>query len=348
MIEGMGPSVDDQATHVNGNSTTTASDAGLLRSKQVNGSHAPLPEVGDLDSKSYASEDALVKDIIESMRTSGGCIIRRLLSRETVAEIEKDVRPYLSAAEAWNGDFWPPETRKVMGLMGKSEKFALNVVGNPIWQRIGEHFLTSVLNDYWVGSEKLESVSKPQLNNTVVFSVGPGAKAQVLHRDDIIHHTYPAAAVTTHTLGRDNGIGFFVAGKKSTRQNGATRFVPGSHLWHYATPPPAPEVESESCVYAELEPGDAFMLFSGCYHAASANQTTDQERLLFSTFTTRGYLRQEENQYLANDVDSIKRLPIWLQRFAGYSLSRPFMGWVDMDDPMRVINPDAESLGDLF
>lgn len=186
-------------------------------------------------------------------------------------------------------------------------------------------------------------MSKPQLNNTVIFSIGPGAKAQVLHRDDIIHHTYlPAAA--THTLGRDNGIGFFVAGKKSTRQNGATRFVPGSHLWDYSLPPP----DETRTFYAELEPGDGFMVFSGCYHAGSANHTSDQERLLYSTFTTRGYLRQEENQYLANEVEKIKRLPLWLQRFAGYSLSKPFMGWVNMDDPMRVINPQAESLGDLF
>ncbi len=191
-------------------------------------------------------------------------------------------------------------------------------------------------------------MSKPQLNNTVVFSVGPGSKAQVLHRDDIIHHTYHAAAAE-HTLGRDNGVGFFVAGKRSTRHNGATRFVPGSHLWDYGVPPPADEAAAGGAVvYAELEPGDAFVMFSGCYHGASANTTAREERLLYSTFSTRGFLRQEENQYLACDVAAVKRLPVWLQRFVGYSLSRPFMGWVEMDDPMRVINPDAESQGDLF
>ena len=194
-----------------------------------------------------------------------------------------------------------------------------------------------------VGEEKQESVSDPQLNNTVVFSIGPGAKAQVLHRDDIIHHNYHGAAAS-HTLGRDTGLGFFVAGKKSSRQNGATRFVPGSHLWDYAVPPP----DESSTFYAELNPGDGLMVLAGCYHGGSANRTKDEERLLYSTFTTRGYLRQEENQYLANEVNEIKRLPLWLQRFTGYSLSRPFMGWVEMDDPMRVINPDAQSLGDLF
>lgn len=92
------------------------------------------------------------------------------------------------------------------------------------------------------------------------------------------------------------------------------------------------------------EPRDGFIVLAGCYQGGSANTTADEERLLYS----RGYLRQEENQYLANDVERIKELPVWLQRFAGYSLSRPFMGWVDMDDPMKVINPNYRTKGNLW
>jgi len=50
-------------------------------------------------------------------------------------------------------------------------------------------------------------------------------------------------------------------------------------------------------------------------------------------------LRQEENQYLANDIEKIKELPIWLQKYAGFGVSKPFMGWVDMEDPIRRMNP---------
>ena len=211
-----------------------------------------------------------------------------------------------------------------------------------------------------VGTEIQHSIAPPQLNNTVVFSVNPGAKArrapsspalihtllnqsELLHRDDVVHHTWPPAA-SEHTLGRDNGVGFFVAGKRSTRANGATRFVPGSHLWDYSLPPP-PESHT---FYAELEPGDALMFFSGCYHGASANTTEDEERLMYSTFTTRGYLRQEENQYLACEKEAVLGLPDELKRFMGYELCRPFMGWVEMDDPIKVIDPEAKSLGDLW
>ena len=52
-----------------------------------------------------------------------------------------------------------------------------------------------------------------------------------------------------------------------------------------------------------------------------ANTTTDPTRsgwcILPSSYG--GYLRQEENQYLANDVERIKELPLWLQRFVAQS-----------------------------
>jgi ectoine hydroxylase-related dioxygenase (phytanoyl-CoA dioxygenase family) len=163
------------------------------------------------------------------------------------------------------------------------------------------------------------------------------------HRDDPIHHTYWSAA-KEHHLGRDNGIGFFLAGKKSTQQNASTRFAPGSHLWDYALPPPS----DDYTFYAKLDPGDGFMVLSGCYHGGSANATENEERLLYSTFTTRGYLRQEENQYIANEIEKIKTLPLELQMFDGCELSKPFMGWVDMASPWNWLHPEMKMTGDLW
>ena len=68
------------------------------------------------------------------------------------------------------------------------------------------------------------------------------------------------------------------------------------------------------------------MMLGGTYHGAGANTTADEERLVYAAFATRGYLRQEENQYLANDLEEIKELPIALQRFARFGASKPYMG----------------------
>jgi len=136
---------------------------------------------------------------------------------------------------------------------------------------------------------------------------------------------------------------FFVAGTRCTAANGATRIVPGSHLWDFSLPPPESSLNSEF-IHAEMEPGDAFMMLGGTYHGAGANTTEDQERLVYAAFATRGYLRQEENQYLANDLEKIRQLPEDLQRFAGFGVSKPFMGWVEMEDPIvQVLNGNSEA-----
>jgi len=139
---------------------------------------------------------------------------------------------------------------------------------------------------------------------------------------------------------------FFVAGKECTRRNGATRFVPGSHLWDFSQAPPLDD--NEECsgsdeslpspfAYAEMSPGDAFMMLGGVFHGAGANRTLDQERLVYAAFACRGFLRQEENQYLANDLARIADLPLDVLRFAGFAPSLPFMGWVNMETPVRSV-----------
>ncbi|KAK4203446.1 hypothetical protein QBC40DRAFT_346295 [Triangularia verruculosa] len=66
------------------------------------------------------------------------------------------------------------------------------------------------------------SISRPQLDNTIVFSIGPGARAQEVHRDDMIHHNPPTVITADqYKIGRDTSIGWFEASKKTTRANGA-------------------------------------------------------------------------------------------------------------------------------
>lgn len=206
--------------------------------------------------------------------------------------------------------------------------------------------------------------------NTVCFSIGPGATAQPLHRDDWCYHVVARKVeVYPEDLQRDVGVGLFVAGKKATRENGCTRFIPGSHLWEHEREP-----EDELCAFAELEkgwyfsfffcfspfffsfflslslsfahglilPGDGFIMLASCYHGGGANTTTDEERLLYSCFMTRGWLRQEENHYLNMGLDKVKTLPREIQDICGYALSEPFLGWVNSTTPRVVLDPSIQ------
>ncbi|KAF8861788.1 hypothetical protein BDZ45DRAFT_703282 [Acephala macrosclerotiorum] len=179
------------------------------------------------------------------------------------------------------------------------------------YQEICAKILTSHLSS-WLGEEKIEAVSKPQLNNTIIFSIGPGARDQALHRDSVIHHTLvKKIRVEKYDIRRETGVGYFVAGKKTTKANSATRFIPGSHLWSPSTP---------SCgsltVCAELGPGDAFLMFGSCFHGRSANTTMGE--------------RQEENQYLANKWEVLREMcDVEKLKVFGWRISDPYLGWVD-------------------
>ena len=110
----------------------------------------PIPDVPDLKYDSYNSEDALVQDIIEGLRTAGLCIVRQIIKPDIRAKISSEFRPYTTNLAPTPGDFWPKETRKITSMVSKSETYALHMVGHPVWQKVGQHFMTSTLKDYWV------------------------------------------------------------------------------------------------------------------------------------------------------------------------------------------------------
>lgn len=111
------------------------------------------PKVARLDFESYRNEAELVADISQSLKVSGGCIVRGLYKRSTIDALEEEIRPHIRAttkADQKREDFVPSSTRMVTGLLSKSRTYALSVAGNDLWHRVCEHFLTSRLTNSWV------------------------------------------------------------------------------------------------------------------------------------------------------------------------------------------------------
>ncbi|EED17153.1 conserved hypothetical protein [Talaromyces stipitatus ATCC 10500] len=308
----------------------------IMTASALPSAHLPRVEVFD-------AGDAQVQEVVDALIKAGGCVIKNALSVQDVNAIEANVRPHIEADSPWSGKFFPAETRRVMAMPGKSKLYMEKIVFNKLYQAVCDKLLSSEYG-CWVGDEWKQSCSKPQLNNTAVLSIGPGARDQELHRDSMIHHCRTRKMdPSEYVVGQETGIGFFVAGKKTTVANGATRFIPGSHLWDHSTPP-----KEDQCVYAELDPGDGFILLASAFHGGSANKTKDEERLVYSVFMTKGYLRQEENQYVANKFEDLKDMydDAALETI-GYGLSRPFLGWIDALPPLDWLRGSRE-LKDLF
>lgn len=81
------------------------------------------------------------------------------------------------------------------------------------------------------------SLSKPYVHSCTAMRIGPGGKAQPLHRDDYISHRHHEEIDKWNDgrdMERESAVGLFVAGSRVTKDNGGTQFIPRSHLW-YAT-----------------------------------------------------------------------------------------------------------------
>lgn len=155
-----------------------------------------------------------------------------------------------------------------------------------------------------------------------------------------MYHTMHTDATTTGwTPGRDDSLGVFVPGVKTTIENGATRLVPGSHLWGDDV---GPDPSSPAVVYAEMDVGEAAFMLASTYHGGSTNNSADENRLLYAMFMCKGTLRQEFATHLEYPPDVAKAFSKEVQARLGYKISSPNCGMVDMRDPSFLLDDDFD------
>lgn len=121
------------------------------------------------------------------------------------------------------------------------------------------------------------------------MEIGPGGKAQRLHRDDKNHHVdHMDQTKTGYRVGSDVSLSFLIPGVETTSWDGATLVIPGSHLWDSKRVPKVGEAGE-----AMMQVGDCFCMVGGLYHAGGQNSTKDQKRPMHDLSFCKGYLRQE-------------------------------------------------------
>jgi len=173
--------------------------------------------------------------------------------------------------------------------------------------------------------------------------VRPGAVGQRLHRDDKMYHTMHVDATQTGwQSGRDDGFGVFVPGIKTTVENGATRMVPGSHLWGDDR---GADPDGEGVCFAEMEVGEAAFMLASTYHGGSTNNSIDQNRMLYVLFMCKGTLRSEFATMVEYPPEVAKGFSKGCQDRLGYKHSSPNCGMVDMRDPGLLLRDDYDPDG---
>jgi ectoine hydroxylase-related dioxygenase (phytanoyl-CoA dioxygenase family) len=271
--------------------------------------------------------DEPVELIVEALERDGAVIVEGLLGPDLLDRFNAEIDPLLDAASAGDqrrfindaiGWFFGAQTRHVSGVAGKSRVFATEILVHPVYRALCDAVL-------------LPSCARYQLNIAHVLDRGPGAAQQLVHRDEAvwIHLPRPHAEVQLASV---------IALVDFTAANGATRVAPGSHRWDLGR-----IATDDELVPAEMAAGSAVIYLGSTLHAGGANSTTTERRRGMHVSYCLGWLRTEENQYLATPLEVARTLPREAQEVLGYAAHDAlaagggYLGTIDIQDPVELI-----------
>jgi ectoine hydroxylase-related dioxygenase (phytanoyl-CoA dioxygenase family) len=226
---------------------------------------------------------------------------------ESLERIEREA----SIVPARN-DFEGRETIRIYNLLARGEVFQQIPVHSSVLP-----IVEGVLDDGCL----ISSVSS--------ISIGPGETPQLIHSDDqVIGLERPHRAIVCNSMWALSDF---------TESNGATRLVPGSHLWDHA-PHPTAQIES---IPATMKRGSVLVWHGSLWHGGGAN-TSDERRVGVAMNYCAGFLRQQENQQLGVPPEVARKFSPRLKRLLGYGVYRSLIGHIDKRDPIELLGDDGD------
>lgn len=271
---------------------------------------------------STVGSDASVEQVVEIIRRDGGVIVSDFVSPATLKSLTEELDAYLNATPCGVDPYFAgTQTRRVARIIGRSDT-AVEVALSPLFIGAARQILQTPTH-VWVGSDRIEMAPDIQLSITQAIQIGPGQGLQPLHRDD-------ATSLWRHPqYGREARLQMMLAISDFTEENGATRVIPGSHLWDDERMPTQGET-----VAAQMKAGSALLWVGSVYHGGGANTSASPRTGLTMAYDL-AFLRLEENHFLSIPVERVRQLPAQMQRLLGWSASSTLLGWVEIDGQMR-------------
>ncbi|GHD35860.1 phytanoyl-CoA dioxygenase family protein [Halioglobus pacificus] len=251
------------------------------------------------------SADAALDDIVAALARDGGAIVECVADDDTVAAVNRELAPhYLVEGEKFHNDFNGYRTSRLSAILAISPASAA-LIAHPLVMAVADAILGPHCECYRIGS-------------TTAIQIQPGEGNQELHQDDDF---YPM-----RIPGVEYQLGAMWSLDDFTVENGATRVVPRSH-WTGD----APEAPGDEAVQAVMPVGSLLLYFGSTWHGGGSNNSEASRSGLINTYTL-GWLRQEENQYLAVPREIADQYPENVRRLMGYQSHGEFLG-VFPNDP---------------
>lgn len=273
----------------------------------------------------HLQASASIDEVVAALRADGGVIVERFLTGDVLDRFNAEIDPLLAGARPdrtflnpgldW---FFGTHTRHITAVTSKSRTFVTDILTHPTLLGVSDAILGPTCARY-------------QLNLAHILDRGPGAEQQYIHRDELvwIHVPRPHPELQVASM---------IALVDFTAENGATRLVPGSHLWPWERMPAAHEF-----AIAAMPAGSAVIYLGSTLHGGGPNTTADQWRRGMHLSYVLGWLRTEENHYLATPPEIARTLPRQAQELLGYAAHDAlahgggYLGALDLRDPVEML-----------
>lgn len=262
-------------------------------------------------------------EVAQHLREFGYAIVEAAVDAATLDRLHEEVRPFIELSAAGGDEYDGRHTRRTGALIARTPAARELVMHPTVVGTVGAF---------------LNHVTAYQLHLTQVITIEPGETAQQLHRDQMAFDFFPFPAdyhVQCNTMWALTDF---------TAANGATRIAPGTSGMDNDA---AATVE---IAQAEMPRGSVLFYDGKVLHGGGAN-TSDGVRMGVNITYSVGWVRQEENQYLACPADIAETLDDDLLRMMGYQEGAFALGYVgDQQDPLSLLRGEhrrKQSIADV-
>jgi ectoine hydroxylase-related dioxygenase (phytanoyl-CoA dioxygenase family) len=248
----------------------------------------------------YLPKDTSILEAVTHLTEHGALVIENVIDGDTVNVLRGEIAQYIENTPMGRDKFSGYKTQRTGGLVSRSA-ICRSLVTNDLILGITEKYLE-------------QFTRKIILHLTQAITIHPGGEAQVLHRDREAWGDYLPLEIEPQ-------LNTIWALTDFTRENGATRCVPGSHKWDWSQ-----RANPEQITESEMSLGSVFIYNGSVLHSGGANHSSSPRIGLNLTYCL-GWLRQEENQYLSCPPDIAKNFDPTLQALLGYTQGEYALGY---------------------
>jgi ectoine hydroxylase-related dioxygenase (phytanoyl-CoA dioxygenase family) len=273
------------------------------------------------------SADAPLETLLTALQEDGGLIIKGMFELGVIQAMDAAITAAAGKFEAGAATQGLGEDGKAFvgnntirfSSLGKISPAYFQMLDNPLYAALADALLLPYCGSYWV-------------NTAQAMLIGPGSAAQVLHRDC---GNWPHVSETGWPNSPEATLSAMIALHDITDEMGATRVVPGSHIW----PDYGQKADASMTYPAVMQAGDGLVYSGKLIHGGGANRTTDSWRRAMHLSFVLGWLTPEESSPIDyTDADLADQSPR-VQRLLGHRSydPRPHRGgglWLRHVDPI--------------